>query len=63
MSIVWTAVLPFSFIWDMICLRHIERWIQSCVMAIPVVISHVILGAGSGCAETGVIGELSQQKG
>ena len=56
MSIIWPAALPFSFIWDMIYLRHIERWIQSCVMAIPVVISHVIPDAGSGYVEMSVAG-------
>ncbi len=57
MSIVWPAgILPFSFIWDMVHLRQIERWIQSCVMAMPVVISLVIPDAGSGCVEMSVVG-------
>lgn len=61
MSIVRPAgILPFSFIWDMAHLRHIDCWIQSCGMAMPGVIFLVIPDAGSGCAETGVMVGLSQ---
>ena len=57
MSIVRPAgILPFSFTWDMIHLRHIACRIQSCGVAMPMVISLVTPDAGSGCVEMSVVG-------
>jgi hypothetical protein len=56
MSIVRPAgILPFSFFWDMVHLRPTDRWLESCGMAMPVVISPVISDAGSGYVEMSVV--------
>ena len=52
------GILPFSFIWDIIYAMYHDCRIQSCGVAMPVVVALITPDAVGECVEMGVMVEL-----